>query len=215
LTNVVGLRVPHQGHQRASRCQATQPPPGHPDPTHFRLVAPYGAATQRRRARWVNVHEPDSTYQLHTDRARPGTATADNHHQHADRYFSHIESKSADQDGNPCTRGTQGLLQRRHVTAGDIAHIGKEANHLDRRVNGEVDADEATDLLLTYDDPANDPWIHRDLPRLRLIPLAQVAAATGLSKRRLRDLYKGISTPRPKTRLLIQDLLVAVRPDFR
>jgi hypothetical protein len=184
-----------------------QPPPGHRDPARFRLVAPYGAATERRRTLWVNIHEPDSTYQLHTDRTRPGTATADTHRMHAARYFSHIESKSADQDGNPCTRGTQGLLQRRPITAGEIAHIGKEANHLDRRATGEVDADEATDLLLIYDDPANDPWIQHELPRLRLIPVASVAAATGLSERRLRDLYSGISRPHLKTRLLIQALL--------
>jgi hypothetical protein len=142
-----------------------QPPAGHRDRKHFRLVAPYGTAAHRRRALWVNVHEPDSGYRLQIDRTRPGTAIADTHRQHAARYFSHIESKSADQDGNPCARGTPGLLQRRPITAGDIAHIGKEANHLDRRAAGEVDADEATDLLLNYDDPANDPWRSHDLPR--------------------------------------------------
>jgi hypothetical protein len=131
---------------------------------------------------------------------------------HAARYFSHIESKSADQDGNPCTRGTQGLLQRRQVTAGEIAHIGKEANHLDRRANGEVDAEEATDLLLIYNDPANDPWRTRDLPRLRLIPSARVAAATGISSHQLRAIYKGTAVPHPKNRLLIHKLLEEISP---
>ena len=189
-----------------------RPPAGHPNPTHFRLVAPYGTATQRLRSRWVNVHEPDSTYRLHTDRTRSGTATADTHRIHAAGYFSHIESKSADQDDNPCTRGTQGLLQRRHVTAGDIAHIGKEANHLDRRASGEVAADEATDLLLNYNDPANDPWTHDDLPRLRLIPLAQVAATTELSERRLRDLYTGRATPRQTTKERLHCILSDLPP---
>jgi hypothetical protein len=183
-----------------------QPPAGHRDPTHFRLVAPYGTAAQRRRTPWVNVHEPDNTYQLHTDRTRPGTATTDTHRMHAARYFSHIESKSADQDGNPCTRGTQGLLQRRHVIAGEIAHIGKEANHLDRRANGEVDADDATDLLLTYNDPTNDTWLTEDLPRLRLIPIAQATATSGLSERRLRDIYAGDSTPRQATKERMRDV---------
>jgi hypothetical protein len=75
-----------------------------------------------------------------------------------------------------------------------------------RRANGEVDADEATDLLLTYNDPANDPWI-QDLPRLRLIPVAKVAAATGLTERHLRDIYAGISTPHHKNELRIQGML--------
>jgi len=97
-------------------------------------------------------------------------------------------------------RGTRGLLQRRSITAGDIAHIGKEANHLDRRADGEVDADEATDLLLTYNDPANDPWRTHDLPRLRQLPLKQVAAATRLSERRLRDIYTGRANPRYATK---------------
>jgi hypothetical protein len=189
-----------------------QPPAGHKDPTHFRLVAPYGTATQRRRARWVNVHEPERAYQLHTDRTRPGTATADTHRMHAARYFSHIESKSADRDGNPCVRGTQGLLQRRPVTAGGIAHIGKEANHLDRRANGEVDADEATDLLLTYNDPANDPWRTRDLPRLRLIPIAQVAAVTGISPHQLRAVYAGRATPRQATKERLLSILSELPP---
>jgi hypothetical protein len=184
-----------------------QPPAGHKDPTHFRLVAPYGTATQRRRAMWVNVHEPDSTYQLHTDRTRPSTATADTHHQHAARYFSHIESKSADQQGNPCARSTQGLLQRRHVTAGSIAHIGKEANHLDRRANGEVDGDEATDLLLTYNDPVNDPWRNQDVPRLKQLPVKQVAAIAGLSERRLRDIYAGRVMPRQSTKKRLRETI--------
>jgi hypothetical protein len=189
-----------------------QPPAGHRDPTHFRLVAPYGTATQRRRARWVNVHEPDSTYQLHTDRTQPGTATVDTHRMQAARYFSHIESKSADQDGNPCARGTQGLLQRRSITAGEIAHIGKEANNLDRRANGEVDADEATDLLLTYDDPVNDPWRSHDLARLRQFPLKQAAAATGLSERRLRDIYTGRAMPRQTTKERLRSIVGDVPP---
>jgi hypothetical protein len=156
---------------------------------------------------WVNVHEPDINYQLHTDRTRPGTATADTHRMHAARYFSHIESKSADQDGNSCARSTHGLLQRRPITAGEIAHIGKEANHLDRRANAEVDADEATDLLLTYDDPANDPWTHRDLPRLKRLPPKQVAALAGLSERRLRDIYTGRATPRQTTMERLREVL--------
>ena len=182
-------------------------PPADRDLAHFRLVAPHGTASERRKALWVNVHEPDITYRLDTDRTRSGTAIADSHRLHALRYFSHPESKSADQDGNACGRGTQGLLQRRHVLAHAIAHIGKEANQLDQRESGELTTDAATDLLLDYRDPSVDTWGTDDLPRLKQIPLKEMAAVAGISERRLRDLYSGISKPRLRTRLQIQALL--------
>jgi hypothetical protein len=183
-------------------------PPADQNPAYFRLVAPYGTAAERRKALWVKVHEPDETYRLHTDPTRPGTAITDSHRLHALRYFSHAESKSADEHGNPCGRGTRGLLQRRHVNAGLIAHIGKEANLLEQRQSGELTADDANDAHLEYRDPSVDTWRTDDLPRLKQIPLKEMAALAGLSERRLRDIYAGRSTPRLKTRLRIQALLL-------
>jgi hypothetical protein len=81
-----------------------------------------------------------------------------------------------------------------------IAHIGKEANQLDQRESGELTGDTASDTLLNYDDPSIDTWRTEDLPRLRQIPLAQAAAATGLSERRLRDIYAGRATPHKSTK---------------
>lgn len=145
---------------------------------------------------WVNVHEPAATYRIHTDRTRPGTAIADSHRLHALRYFSHAESKSADNDLLACGRDTQGLRRRRHVVAHVIANIGKEANQLEQRENGELTVNAATDLLLDYRDPSVDTWRADDLPRLRQIPLKATAAAAGLSERRLRDIYAGRAAPR-------------------
>ena len=108
--------------------------------------------------RWVNVHQPEEAYRLHTDRTRPGTAIADSHRLHALRYFSHAESKSADQDLRAGGRDTQGLLPRRHVIAHVIAHIGKEANQLDQRESGELSSEAATDVLLDYRDPSVNTW---------------------------------------------------------
>jgi hypothetical protein len=74
------------------------------------------------------------------------------------------------------------------VKSRDLAHLGKEVNRLDKRERGEVDVDEAADLLLTYGDPANDRGTNV-LLRLGQFPLKQVAAMAGLSERRLRDIH--------------------------
>jgi hypothetical protein len=148
-------------------------PPADQNPAQFRLVAPYGTVGERRRALWVNVREPEDTRRLHTDRTRPGTAIADSHRLHALRYFSHPESKCADQDGNPCRRQTKALLLRRHVNASVIAHIGKEANQLDQCETGQLTGDAAADILLACSDPSVDTWRNEDVPRLRQFPSRQ------------------------------------------
>jgi hypothetical protein len=190
-------------------------PPADQDPAHFRLVAPYGTARQRRNAVWVNVHEPEATYRLHTDRARPGTAIADSHRLHALRYFTHAESKSAGEDLLVSGWGTHGLLQRRQVIAHSIAHIGKEANQLDQRETGELTSDAAADILLAYRDPAADTWRNEDLPRLKQFPLNEMAAAAGLSERRLRDIYTESATPRQTTKERLRAVLTMKRVDVR
>ena len=188
-------------------------PPADQHPERFRLVAPYGTAAQRRNAEWVNIHEPGRTYRLQTDRTRPGTAIADSHRLHALRYFSHIESKSADQDHQMCGRGTEGLLQRRQVTAQVIANIGKEANRLDQRESGELTTDETEDLLLEYRDPTVDTWRNEVLPLLRQLPPKEVAVVTGLSERRLRDTYAGRSTPHRATQERLRRAISELLPE--
>jgi hypothetical protein len=43
-------------------------------------------------------------------------------------YQEHPEAKSLAPDGTQCEAGTTGLLQRAHVTAGELRYVGKETD---------------------------------------------------------------------------------------
>jgi hypothetical protein len=45
-------------------------------------------------------------------------------------YVRHPEAKSLGPDGKPCTEDTRGLLQRLHITAGQIRYIDKETSSM-------------------------------------------------------------------------------------
>jgi len=45
-----------------------------------------------------------------------------------EEYVRHFEAKSLGPDGKPCTAETRGLLQRAHITAGQIRYIDKETS---------------------------------------------------------------------------------------
>jgi hypothetical protein len=45
-------------------------------------------------------------------------------------YIRHPEAKSLGPDGKPCTAETRGLLQRAHITAGNIRYIDKETSSM-------------------------------------------------------------------------------------
>ena len=63
-------------------------------------------------------------------------------------YEVHPEPKSAALDGSRCGPGTRGLLRRRLVRAGQIEHIGKEANRLDDVEAGWIhDVDEVVEVF--------------------------------------------------------------------
>ena len=47
-----------------------------------------------------------------------------------EEYVRHPEAKSLGPDGNPCTAETCGLLQRAHITAGEIRYIDKESSSM-------------------------------------------------------------------------------------
>jgi hypothetical protein len=47
-----------------------------------------------------------------------------------EEYIRHPEAKSLGPDGNPCTEYTRGLLQRAHITAGQIRYIDKETSSM-------------------------------------------------------------------------------------
>jgi hypothetical protein len=47
-----------------------------------------------------------------------------------EEYIRHPEAKSLAPDGGPCTAETRGLLQRAHITAGQIRYIDKETSSM-------------------------------------------------------------------------------------
>jgi hypothetical protein len=110
-----------------------------------------------------------------------------------EKYAAHPEAKALGPDGEPCGRGTVGLLQRRPVTAGEIKLIGKESNRLEERMAGLVTVEELDDRLAVYDD--DDGWRRITLPKLQAMGSKKVADAIGISERRARDILKGRAMP--------------------
>ena len=96
-----------------------------------------------------------------------------------------------------------GLLHRRPVIAGAIKHIGKEANHIEDREAGLIDAEEHAHHLVTYREPIRSSW-PETLAQLQRIPVKALAADAGISQRRLRDILTGRAVPRARTRSLLE-----------
>ena len=74
----------------------------------------------------------------------------------AERYAVRPEPKSAASDGQPCTKRTRGLLQRRQVLVGGVRYVGKESNRLDDVEHGLVHS--LDEVQTTYEDPSLDPF---------------------------------------------------------
>ena len=108
-------------------------------------------------------------------------------------------------DGQPCGRGTAGLLQRRPVKVGRIVLIGKESNRIEERSSGELTADDVVELVTTYDD--HDEWYRLQVPRLGSLDLGVLVAATGVSPRRVRDWIVGRSLPHQRHRESLRALV--------
>ena len=111
-------------------------------------------------------------------------------------YRFHPEAKCADEDGNPATKQTIGLLQRRHAGIDQIKYIGKESNSLE-----EVDAGLihfAENIYTTYSDRRRDEWETKIRPALKRISAAILARETGLSIRAIK--YARTSGRRPHRR---------------
>jgi hypothetical protein len=126
-------------------------------------------------------------------------------------YLRHPEAKSADTTGEPCHRGTTGLLDRLHVGAIWVRHIGKESNRLE-----EV---EAGQLRIT-DDPVREYADQRGewdalLPRLRELRAEHgtkyLMEVSGLSERAVRDALNRGRVPHRKAR----EALIALARESR
>ena len=178
-----------------------QPAAGTPLRQPFRLVAPRGPATQALRTTWINTYAPRQPVRLSVDATCSGAALAPTYASTATAYWGHPEAKSSDADGTPCHRRSPGLLGRRHLAPLHLVHLGKEANKLEERGNGEITPDDE-ETQLTYD-LVEAEFAHQLRPWLQTASLVRVARETGLSSRRLLDLREGRSWPRPATRDLL------------
>jgi len=112
-------------------------------------------------------------------------------------YATHLEAKSVDPAGGPCTRHTRGLLERRHVAVRTITHIGKEANQLDD-VQAGLHARQ-DDVLNAYDDTQR-LCFEAALPQLRELGPREVARRTGHSLGAVYAVLAGHSQPRSNAR---------------
>ncbi|MGD0894583.1 MAG: hypothetical protein ABSA08_00970 [Acidimicrobiales bacterium] len=171
------------------------PPAGVGPGDRFRLVAPWESdPTRWSKLSWVDLHHPERrSYRITTVAGRSGQPKVDTYGDVDEKYAAHPEAKALGPDGEPCGRGTVGLLQRRPVTAGEIKLIGKESNRLEERMAGLVTVEELDDRLAVYDD--DDGWRRITLPKLQAMGSKKVADAIGISERRARDILKGRAMP--------------------
>jgi transposase len=182
-----------------------KPPARHPAAQSFRLIAPYESDPAKwNKGKWIDVHHPEAVpYSITTRDGRPGLARVDTFADVLAKYESHPESKSLGPDGEPCGRGTIGLLQRRPVTVGAITLIGKESNRIEERSRGELTVEDADELVTTYEN--HDEWYRIVLPRLRLLGVS-LAVAAGMSERRARDVLAARVLPHSTRRALVMNL---------
>ena len=74
-----------------------------------------------------SVLEPGKTYRITTigHHGTRNTARVQTYGNVLEEYEFHPESKCADANGNPCTKQTVGLLQRRHIQIEQISTLAK------------------------------------------------------------------------------------------
>jgi hypothetical protein len=97
------------------------------------------------------------------------------------------------------------LLRRRHVRISQIKYIGKESNGLEDVESGMVHS--AENIYTEYPDPRRGEWQTVILPVLKLMPLSELVAKTGMSRRALIDLRAGRSRPHPRNEKLLKGFI--------
>ena len=136
---------------------------GHPsdvDPERFHLIAPYESDPER----WTNIEWIEqysgTPYRITTEghHGGRGVARVKTYGDVFDEYEWHLESKSADANGQPASKQTIGLLQRRHIAIDHVIYIGRESNQLEDVEAGLV---RASDGYTEYPDPRRDTGIQR------------------------------------------------------
>jgi hypothetical protein len=102
--------------------------------------------------------------------------------EYIETYHRHPESKAADQNGNPASPDTVGLLGRLRVRSEKLVRIGKEVDRLDDD-GASLEPDQPVEYA--RDDLASD------IDYLSHFPRNAVAAEIGMSERRWCDLGPG------------------------
>lgn len=177
------------------------------DPSRFQLIAPYESdAAQWTQLPWFDRYS-GTRVQVSTTEADDGPQKArlQSLRDVIGEFQTHPEAKSADVDGNACSRRTVGLLQRRVVRETYVAHVGKETNKLEEVVAGFEQDPEV--IYTEYHDPKRDPWTAGVLPLVRQADLQTLSATTGISTRQLRNLAQGRARPHPRNRATLERIL--------
>jgi hypothetical protein len=186
-------------------------PFGHPsgvEPERFQLVAPHEPNPKRwLEMEWIDRYSRKrfriSTEGHHGDRR---TARVQTFGEVIEAYEYHPEAKCAYVDGQPCSKQTIGLLQRRLVRIDHITPIGKESNSLEE-VQARLLHDEQN-VYTVYEDSRRSQWRTKVLPAVKNAPLARLIRACHgkLSRRAIIDIRAARSTPHRRN----QELLAAV-----
>ena len=159
------------------------------------VAAQTKTAAQARRTKWFDVRTGDRLELDWTGSGHAGTIPVQSLDDFVERFASHPEAKAADDEGNPATDRSRGLLGRLHLVVAGIDHIGKE---VDREDEGE-----GVDLFgegpRCYESPADDAF-ERALEVLTPIPYKMLKEHPDISERRWRDVVKRRSRPRPRLR---------------
>ena len=147
-------------------------PFGHPpgtDPQKFHLIAPYQPDPREwTKMEWIDQYSNQGkTYRITTigHHGTRNTARVKTYGDVLQEYEFHPESKCADANGNPCSKQTVGLLERRHIRIEQIKYIGKESNTLEEVAAGLHHWEQ--NVYTEYPDPRRDEWQTKTLPVIK------------------------------------------------
>jgi hypothetical protein len=90
-----------------------------------------------------------------------------------------------------------------------IKYIGKDSNVLEDVEAGLVHSEQSA--YTEYPDAKRDEWERRVVPALKRISLAELQAATGLSRRMLIKARAGQTRPHPRNRTILTRLVHALK----
>jgi hypothetical protein len=183
---------------------------GHPigvNAEKFHLIAPYETDARKwLEMEWIDQYT-GNRYHISTT-ADHGTRNCARVKTYGDvlmEYEFHPESKCADENGEPCTRQTVGLLSRRHARVHEIKYIGKESNLLEEVESGLIH--DPMGAYTNYVDERRDEWETKIRPALKKIPLSLLEKTSGLSRRTLINARTGKNRPRLENRELLTKIV--------